>query len=132
MAPGCGDAGAARHLTPLLALFDLDGTLFLSHDPLSGRALVETLGQTYDVEVDPDAPANVDHRGLTAKRIGRNVLRDAGLPGGGDRRAPGSLACSLRATSSFCPTLTRPAGRLAQAQRQGSPGCKRVAFGSRS
>jgi hypothetical protein len=81
MAPGCGDAGAARHLTPLLALFDLDGTLFLSHDPLSGRALVETLGQTYDVEVDPDAPANVDHRGLTAKRIGRNVLRDAGLPG---------------------------------------------------
>jgi beta-phosphoglucomutase-like phosphatase (HAD superfamily) len=43
-------------LTPLLALFDLDGTLFLTHDPLSGRALVETLEQTYGIEVDPDAP----------------------------------------------------------------------------
>ena len=67
-------------MTPLLALFDLDGTLFLAHDPLSGRVLVETLEQTYGIKVDPDAPANVEHRGLTAKRIGRNVLRAAGLP----------------------------------------------------
>lgn len=67
-------------MTPLLALFDLDGTLFLTHDPLSGRVLVETLEQTYGVEVDPEAPANVEHRGLTAKRIGRNVLRAAGVP----------------------------------------------------
>jgi phosphoglycolate phosphatase len=66
-------------LKPQLGLFDLDGTLFLTHDPLSGRVLVETLGQTYGVEVYPDAPANVEHRGLTAKRIGRNVLRAAGL-----------------------------------------------------
>ena len=67
-------------MTPLLALFDLDGTLFLTHDPLSGRVLVETLEQTFGIEVDPDAPANVEHRGLTSKRIGRNVLRAAGLP----------------------------------------------------
>ena len=66
-------------MTPRLALFDLDGTLFLTHDPLSGRALVETLEQSFGAVVDPDAPANVDHRGLTAKRIARNVLRAAGL-----------------------------------------------------
>jgi phosphoglycolate phosphatase-like HAD superfamily hydrolase len=66
-------------LTALLALFDLDGTLFLTHDPLSGRALVATLEQVYGVQVPADAPANVEHRGLTAKRIGRNVLRAAGV-----------------------------------------------------
>ena len=66
-------------MTALLALFDLDGTLFLTHDPLSGRALVATLEQVYGVQVPADAPANVEHRGLTAKRIGRNVLRTAGV-----------------------------------------------------
>jgi phosphoglycolate phosphatase len=66
-------------LTPLLALFDLDGTLFLTNDPLSGRALVETLEQSFGAAVARDAPANVEHRGLTAKRIARNVLRAAGL-----------------------------------------------------
>jgi phosphoglycolate phosphatase len=66
-------------LTALLALFDLDGTLFLTHDPLSGRALVATLEQVYGVQVPADAPVNVEHRGLTAKRIGRNVLRAAGV-----------------------------------------------------
>lgn len=66
-------------MTGLLALFDLDGTLFLTHDPLSGRALVATLEQVYGVEVPADAPADVEHRGLTAKRIARNVLRAAGV-----------------------------------------------------
>jgi phosphoglycolate phosphatase len=66
-------------LTALLALFDLDGTLFLTHDPLSGRALVETLEESFAAPVDPSAPANVEHRGLTAKRIARNVLHAAGV-----------------------------------------------------
>jgi phosphoglycolate phosphatase len=66
-------------LTALLALFDLDGTLFLTDDRLSSRALVETLRELYGLEVAPDAPANVEHRGLTAKRIARNVLRVAGV-----------------------------------------------------
>lgn len=66
-------------MTALLALFDLDGTLFLTDDRLSSRALVETLRQVYGTEVAPDAPANVQHRGLTAKRIARNVLRAAGV-----------------------------------------------------
>jgi len=66
-------------LKPLLALFDLDGTLFLTHDPLSGRALVTTLEAAYSRKVDPDAPENVEHRGLSAKRIARNVLKAAGV-----------------------------------------------------
>ena len=65
-------------MSRLLALFDLDGTLFLTHDPVSGRALVATLEQIYGIEVPADAPANVEHRGLTAKRIGE---QDVGGPG---------------------------------------------------
>jgi phosphoglycolate phosphatase-like HAD superfamily hydrolase len=66
-------------LSGLLALFDLDGTLFLTHDPLSGRALRETLEEVYGLEVAGNAPDNVEHRGLTAQRIARNVLSAAGL-----------------------------------------------------
>jgi phosphoglycolate phosphatase len=66
-------------LSGVLALFDLDGTLFLTHDPLNGRALVATLNEVYGVDVTADAIANVEHRGLTAKRIARNVLHAAGV-----------------------------------------------------
>ena len=34
-------------MTALLALFDVDGTLFLTHDPLSSRALVATLEDSW-------------------------------------------------------------------------------------
>ena len=85
-------------MTALLALFDLDGTLFLTHDPLSGIALVETLDHVYGIEVAADAPANVEHRGLTAKRIARNVLRAAGLadPAIDGRLDPWCAAFALR------------------------------------
>jgi len=66
-------------LTPLLVLFDVDGTLFLTHDPLLGRALRETLGKRYGVELPEDALERVDHEGQTSLRIARLVLRDAGL-----------------------------------------------------
>jgi deoxyribose-phosphate aldolase len=66
-------------LSGLLALFDLDGTLFLTHDPLSGRALRETLEEVYGIEVAANAPDSVEHRGLAAQRIARNVLGAAGL-----------------------------------------------------
>jgi phosphoglycolate phosphatase len=66
-------------LSGLLALFDLDGTLFLTHDPISGRAFRATLEETYGIEVAPTAPDNVEHHGLTAQRIARNVLHTAGL-----------------------------------------------------
>jgi phosphoglycolate phosphatase len=66
-------------LTPLLVLFDVDGTLFLTHDPLAGRALRETLSERFRVELPEDALERVDHEGQTSLRIGRLVLRDAGL-----------------------------------------------------
>lgn len=66
-------------MSGLLALFDLDGTLFLTHDPLSGRALRATLEEVYGIEVAANAPDNVEHRGLSAQRIARNVLDAAGL-----------------------------------------------------
>jgi phosphoglycolate phosphatase-like HAD superfamily hydrolase len=64
---------------PLLALFDVDGTLFLTHDPLSSEALVGTLGELYAVDPPDDAVERVDHAGQTAKRIARLVLRAEGL-----------------------------------------------------
>jgi phosphoglycolate phosphatase-like HAD superfamily hydrolase len=64
---------------PLLALFDVDGTLFLTHDALSEQALRETLGARYGVSLGPDALDRVDHRGQTALRIAREVLRAEGV-----------------------------------------------------
>jgi phosphoglycolate phosphatase-like HAD superfamily hydrolase len=69
-------------LTPLLVLFDVDGTLFLTHDPLAGRALRETLTERFGVGLPDDALERVDHEGQTSLRIGRLVLRDAGLAEG--------------------------------------------------
>src|SRR5262249_17508718 len=82
VAPRHGDAGAARHLNGLLALFDLDGTLFLTPDPVSAAPVRRPLEGGYGPEGAADAPDNVEHRGLSAQRIARNVLRAAGL---GDR-----------------------------------------------
>lgn len=64
----------------LLALFDVDGTLLLTHDPLSSRALLETLRERYPVDPPDDAVEHVDHAGQTAKRIARLVLQAQGLP----------------------------------------------------
>jgi phosphoglycolate phosphatase len=66
-------------VTPLLALFDVDGTLFLTDDPLAGIALRETLTEWYGVTLPDDAIEHVDHRGQTSLRIGRLVLAAAGV-----------------------------------------------------
>jgi len=66
-------------VTRLLVLCDVDGTLFLTHDPLAGTALRVTLESLYGVELPDDAAERVDHAGQTALRIARLVLRDAGL-----------------------------------------------------
>jgi phosphoglycolate phosphatase len=66
-------------VTPLLALFDIDGTLFLTHDPLAGIALRETLIERYGVPLPDDAIEQVDHQGQTSLRIGRLVLAAAGV-----------------------------------------------------
>jgi len=63
-------------------LFDVDGTLFLTHDPLAGRALRDTLSERFGVELPDDSLERVDHDGQTSLRIGRLVLRDAGLDEG--------------------------------------------------
>jgi phosphoglycolate phosphatase len=60
-------------------LFDVDGTLFLTHDPLAGAALRDTLEAHFGVELPEDSIEHVDHSGQTALRIGRLVLRRAGL-----------------------------------------------------
>jgi beta-phosphoglucomutase-like phosphatase (HAD superfamily) len=63
----------------LLVLFDVDGTLFLTHDPLAGEAMSETLEERFDVTVQPDVADRVDHLAQTTLRIARLVLREAGL-----------------------------------------------------
>jgi phosphoglycolate phosphatase len=63
----------------LLVLFDVDGTLFLTDDPLAGRALRETLVERFGVELPEDALERVDHQGQTALLIGRLVLGEAGV-----------------------------------------------------
>jgi phosphoglycolate phosphatase len=64
---------------PLLVLFDVDGTLFLTHDPLAGQAMRKTLSAKFGVVPPEDAVERVDHLGQTSLRIARLVLRDAGL-----------------------------------------------------
>ena len=63
----------------LLVLFDVDGTLFLTDDPLAGRALRETLEECFDVRLPENAIEHVDHAGQTSLRIARLVLEEAGL-----------------------------------------------------
>jgi phosphoglycolate phosphatase len=66
----------------LLVLFDVDGTLFLTHDPLAGRALHETLQERFGVRLPDDAMEHVDHEGQTSLRIARLVLEAAGVEAG--------------------------------------------------
>lgn len=64
---------------PLLVLFDVDGTLFLTYDALSGQALRETLEAHFGVDLPEDAIERVPHPGQTSLKIARLVLHDAGL-----------------------------------------------------
>jgi phosphoglycolate phosphatase-like HAD superfamily hydrolase len=74
----------------LLVLFDVDGTLFATHDPLAGEALSETLEERFKVTLPLDAADRVDHAGETTLRIARLVLRQAGFEDAEiDRRLPG-------------------------------------------
>ena len=59
----------------LLVLFDVDGTLFLSHDPLVGEAMAQVARELFGMEVDVEAL----RPGETALRQGREL----GLPGPG-------------------------------------------------
>jgi len=69
-------------VTPLLGLFDVDGTLFVTHDPVSSEALLPALRELYSVNPPADAVERVDHAGQTSLRIAREVLRAEGLADG--------------------------------------------------
>jgi phosphoglycolate phosphatase-like HAD superfamily hydrolase len=64
----------------MLILFDIDGTLLLTSDPLYGEALVETVSEVYGLDVTPDSLRRVDHPGETAMSGLRLLLRAEGLP----------------------------------------------------
>jgi phosphoglycolate phosphatase len=60
----------------LLVLFDVDGTLLLSHDPLVGDAMAHAARELFGIEVDVDAL----RPGETALQQGRELgLPDSGL-----------------------------------------------------
>ena len=63
----------------LLVLFDVDGTLFMTHDPLAVQALHETLREHFGVRLADDAIEHVDHEGQTSLRIARLVLEAANV-----------------------------------------------------
>jgi phosphoglycolate phosphatase len=81
----------------LLVLFDVDGTLFLTDDPLAGRALAESLEQRFDVRLPPHAIERVDHQGQTSLRIALLVLEAAGV-------ATATIDAGLAA---WCPAFAR-------------------------
>ncbi len=60
-----------------LALFDVDGTLLLTDDPVSGRALSDIL----DPSLPDDAVGKLDHKGRTALWIATQLLGRAPDPG---------------------------------------------------
>jgi phosphoglycolate phosphatase len=63
----------------LLVLFDVDGTLFLTHDPLAAEALRGSLQERFDVRLPDDAMERVDYQGQTSLRIARLILEVAAL-----------------------------------------------------
>jgi len=87
----------------LLVLLDVDGTLFLTDDPLAGMALRETLGSSYGVELPENAVDQVDHAGQTSLRIARLVLRDAGLHD--EQITSGLAAWCPRLAARYCELL---------------------------
>jgi phosphoglycolate phosphatase-like HAD superfamily hydrolase len=74
----------------MLILFDIDGTLLLTSDPLYGEALLDTVRAVYGIDVTADSLRRVDHPGETAMSGLRLLLRTEGLDeetiGGGLRR----------------------------------------------
>jgi L-amino acid N-acyltransferase YncA/phosphoglycolate phosphatase-like HAD superfamily hydrolase len=63
----------------LLLLFDVDGTLFLTHDPLLGQAMVHALRELTEADLPDDAVEKVEHAGRTARDIARSILRRFGV-----------------------------------------------------
>jgi phosphoglycolate phosphatase-like HAD superfamily hydrolase len=64
----------------LLVLLDVDGTLFLTHDPLVGEATAEAAWEVWGVELPPNCLEQLDHDGGLALAHGRELMRRAGVP----------------------------------------------------
>jgi phosphoglycolate phosphatase-like HAD superfamily hydrolase len=63
----------------LLVLFDVDKTLFMTSDPLMGRATTDAIETVWSLKLPGDAIRGVNHPGQTAMRITREILRADGL-----------------------------------------------------
>ena len=63
----------------MLVLFDVDKTLFMTSDPLMGRATTDAIEAVWGRRLAHDAIKYVDHPGQTATRITRLLLRADGL-----------------------------------------------------
>ena len=66
-------------LKPLLALFDVDGTLLVDDAYAHGRAMVLALREVYGAPIADDAVMQIEPWGKTDLRIARDVLRASGL-----------------------------------------------------
>ena len=77
-----------------LALFDVDGTLLLSDDPLMGEALADALGVANEID-------RLDHVGRTTAWIARGLVHGREPPLGWCRRAEELYEARLGETSSW-------------------------------
>jgi len=63
----------------MLVLFDVDKTLFMTSDPLMGRATTDAIEAVWGIRLPRDAIRSLNHPGQTATRITRELLRADGL-----------------------------------------------------
>jgi phosphoglycolate phosphatase len=64
----------------LLLLLDVDGTLFLTDDPLVGEATAEAAREVWGIDLPPDCLAQPAHEGALALGQARALARQAGVP----------------------------------------------------
>jgi phosphoglycolate phosphatase-like HAD superfamily hydrolase len=64
----------------LLLLLDVDGTLFLTDDPLVGEVTVEAAREVWGIDLPPDCLAQPAHEGALALGQARALARQAGVP----------------------------------------------------
>ena len=64
----------------LLLLLDVDGTLFLTDDPLVGEATAEAAREVWGIELASDCLAQPAHEGALALGQARALARQAGVP----------------------------------------------------
>jgi phosphoglycolate phosphatase len=83
----------------LLVLFDVDGTLFVSHDPLVEAATLDAVEHVYGLRLEGDPMSRVPHEGRTARSITAAILHDAGLPD--EAIAAGLEACCEAVSTSY-------------------------------